>query len=328
MLYDRPYMRQPGFRGDFSFLKAALVTLVAAFIIQSLVEMSVGNEFVTVETGEGTYARTPITPEFLRGNFTMSLEALQQGKIWTLLTYGFLHDGPWHLIFNMLFIFFMGRALEPTLGPRKLGTLYLLATVAGSSFWLLTQGAKSMRGFAVDVPGLSYAPYLLGASAAAMGLLAYFCSQRPNDNITLLLFFIIPCNLKPKWVLWGSLGISAYGVLYSEIFSDRTFVADSVSHSAHLGGLLFGLFYYRLNETRTFLGTKMPSIRVKKPAWMKVSTGKKTVDPPKYSVNFSNRESIQAEVDRILDKINDLGFGALTEDEKKTLDRAKNILNK
>ncbi|MFP6854188.1 MAG: hypothetical protein VB980_00285, partial [Opitutales bacterium] len=67
MLYDRPYMRQPGFRGDFSFLKAALVTLVAAFIIQSLVEMSVGNEFVTVETGEGTYARTPITPEFLRG---------------------------------------------------------------------------------------------------------------------------------------------------------------------------------------------------------------------------------------------------------------------
>jgi len=228
----------------------------------------------------------------------------------------------------MLFIFFIGRALEPTLGPRRLGTLYILATIAGSSFWLLAQAAKITRGFEVTIPDVSYTTYLLGASAAAMGLLAYFCAQRPNDNITLLLFFVFPCNLKPKWVLWGFLGISIYGLLYSDIFSDRTLAVDSVSHSAHLGGLLFGLFYYKLTETGAFAGSSMTRIRVKKPAWMNGASEKKMVDSPNYTVNFADRDSIQKEVDRILDKINDQGFGSLTDEEKKTLDKAKNILNK
>ena len=78
-----------------------------------------------------------------------------------------------------------------------------------------------------------------------------------------------------------------------------------------------------------FAQSSMPVIRVKRPAWMKVSSsGKKTTASSNYTVNFSNRESIQEEVDRILDKINDEGFGALTEEEKSTLDRAKHILNK
>ena len=317
MLYDRPYMKQAGFRGEFSFLKASLVTLVAAFVLQSLIELKLGREPVLVAK-DGREGLIPAMPEILRGNFCLTKEALAQGKIWTLVTYGFIHDGVFHLLVNMLGIFFIGRALEPSLGPRRLAVLFFASIIAGGAFWLIVNNE--------DI-GL-YLPHLMGASAAAMGLLAYFCAQRPNDNITLLLFFVFPCNLKPKWVLWGFLGISIYGLVYMEIFGSRTFTSDGVAHSAHLGGLLFGLLYYKLTESGGFAGSKMPRIRVQRPAWMQVTSGKKGAASPNYTVNFSDRESIQVEVDRILDKINDQGFGALTDDEKKTLDRAKNILNK
>ena len=49
---------------------------------------------------------------------------------------------------------------------------------------------------------------------------------------------------------------------------------------------------------------------------------------PSYAVDFSNQHSLQAEVDRILDKINENGFGSLTQDEKNTLDKAKGLLNR
>tara|TARA_B100001964_G_C14187150_1_gene579189 strand:- start:457 stop:1377 length:921 start_codon:yes stop_codon:yes gene_type:complete len=306
-------MRQTGFRGDFSFLKAILVTLVAAFVIQSLVKSLVGEETVYVLIEGKTYYDNKSMPVVLRGNFCLTEDALAQGKIWTLVTYAFLHDGIFHLLVNMLCIFFIGRALEPHLGPRKMSVLYLVSTVAGGGLWLITSH-WNWEG------GGPYLPNLLGASAAAMGLLAYFCAQRPNDNITLLIFFVLPCNLKPKWVLWGFLGISIYGIVGLE--------EDNIAHSAHLGGLLAGLLYYGLTEKGANAGSGMPRIRVKKPAWMKVGSGKKTAETPNYTVNFTDRDSIQAEVDRILDKINEQGFGALTDDEKKTLDRAKNILNK
>ena len=50
------------------------------------------------------------------------------------------------------------------------------------------------------------------------------------------------------------------------------------------------------------------------------------VDKNTYQVNFSNSAELQREVDRILDKINEFGFGALTQDEKLTLDKAKGLL--
>ena len=316
MLYDRPYMRPSSFHGDFSFLKAILITLVSVFVIEIVVELKplLGRE-VIAKTFDGREISIP--PEEIRGNFFLSVEALSHGKIWTLVTYSFFHGDIMHLLINMLGIFFIGRALEPVLGPRKLATLYLLATVAGGILWLIVNHDSAVK-------YRPYYSYVIGASAAAMGILAYFCARRPNENIILLLFFVLPCNLKPKWVLWGILGISAYGLFFSEISG----ASDGIAHSAHLGGIFAGLLYYKLSTSMTFTKSRIPKIRVKRPAWMKISSGKKPVASPNFTVNFSDRESIQEEVDRILDKINDKGFGALTEDEKKTLDRAKHILNK
>jgi hypothetical protein len=66
-------------------------------------------------------------------------------------------------------------------------------------------------------------------------------------------------------------------------------------------------------------------VSIHAPSWMK----KKNKAPKKFTVNFSmDKKKLQKEVDRILDKINAEGFGALNDEEKATLDKAKDILGK
>ena len=137
-----------------------------------------------------------------------------------------------------------------------------------------------------------------------------FCLLRPNQPISLLLFFILPITVKPKWILWGTLALEVYGLLQTEIHS-----FGGIAHSAHLGGMFCGLFftyrnpgesnslYVKFSHSSTFAKQKLPK--------------------SKYKVNFSKNETIREETDRILDKINSKGFGSLTIEEKETLEKAK-----
>ena len=61
--------------------------------------------------------------------------------------------------------------------------------------------------------------------------------------------------------------------------------------------------------------------------WMK-NAQKSGAPAPSYKVNIGNRENLRAEVDRILDKINSQGFGALTAEEKRILDEARDLLSR
>ncbi|HQU09585.1 MAG TPA: rhomboid family intramembrane serine protease, partial [Opitutales bacterium] len=110
-------------------------------------------------------------------------------------------------------------------------------------------------------------------------------------------------------------GLDGLGFLFAEI----TGVADGIAHSAHLGGMLAGYLYYRfaLDPNRGILAL---------PAWLKPRTAKKIIQNPTYQVNVRDRVAMRQEVDRILDKINAHGFGALSEAEKNLLAEAKDLL--
>ena len=293
MLYDRPYMRSPSFgTGSGGFLKPLLIALIACFVLQSFVE-ALGSRV----SNEIFFDWTAFTPE-----------GLLVGKIWTLATYAFLHEGAWHLVLNLLAIFFIGRALEADIGSTMMAWLALAGAVSGALLWFLF----NMSGSA-----------LVGASAIAMSFLTTFCLRRPDQPITLLLFFVLPCTLKPKWILWGLLGIETYGFLFSELKG-----MGGVAHSAHLGGMLAGLFFFGYMKKGQF-GRAVRRPRIQRPAWLKPSKPpRKVATPTGYSVNLDDRQIVQQEVDRILDKINDKGFGSLTVEEKRTLDKAKSHLGK
>jgi hypothetical protein len=92
--------------------------------------------------------------------------------------------------------------------------------------------------------------------------------------------------------------------------------------------MLAGILYYRYfhNRSSTFFSSKSARTSIEQPAWFK--RRKKTEAQINYKVNRSNRDELQREVDRILDKINSSGFGSLTDSEKHTLDRAKDLLSR
>lgn len=301
MLYDRPYMRESP--EDFAPSKTSMVTTLIVITVAVFVAQQVMNVFFPGFGGSDN--------RFMSDWFALSGEHFRELKVWTILSYGLLHStaGFFHILGNMLGLYFIGRIVEPLIGRERFLGLYVAGTLVGGIVYLL---------FHFNGGGL-----VVGASASVMAILAFFCLLYPERPITLLIFFILPVTMKPKWVFWGSLAISAGGLLFYELPGE-----SGVAHSAHLGGLLTGILYFRYIHKRSgslFTSSK-PRTTVEEPAWFKRK--QKAEHSISYKVNRSNRDELQKEVDRILDKINASGFGSLNDVEKQTLDRAKDILSR
>lgn len=231
-------------------------------------------------------------------------------KLWTLVTYGLLHDtnNLLHIIANLLGLYFLGRALEPMLGSQRFTWLYAGCIFLGGLLWYGThwQGGGG---------------WVVGASAGVAGLFTVYACFAPNQPITLLLFFVLPVSIKPRHALFALLGIELLGFLFYEIMGAISPFSSPVAHSAHLGGMAAGWIYYRYLHERPDR-TGKPGIQM--PGWLRKKPAAST-----YRVNIgASTENLRAEVDRILDKINSRGFGSLTAEEKRVLDQAKDILAK
>lgn len=237
--------------------------------------------------------------------FALSLVNLKSGYLWTLFTYAFLHGGFLHILVNMLAIYFVGQILEASIGSKNFLKVYFISVLFGALSWLLL--------------GQEQGRVLVGASAAAFGLMTFFCLLYPEKPITLLLFFIIPITAKPKWILWGMLAIEAFLFVFYE-FPGKSFVASS----GHLGGMLGGLLMYHilLGKWRNLLSF-FDKNKIA-PKWLKKTQSPK-ISGAKFKVNISNKEARKKEVDRILDKINQQGFSSLTQAEREILHNSKDV---
>ena len=125
-LYDRDYMRERSksplnalFDGNFSAVGVLIVANVVCFIVGAFV------------------ASTSWGPSIF-SFFELSLNGLLHGRIWTLVTYSFLHYDFLHIFLNMLGLFFIGKYLEHFLGPRKFLAVYFCGAVLGGLIWLAT----------------------------------------------------------------------------------------------------------------------------------------------------------------------------------------------
>jgi membrane associated rhomboid family serine protease len=135
-------------------------------------------------------------------DFSLYGPAVADGEWWRLLTAAFLHANPIHILFNMLMLWWFGRALEGLLGRGRFLGLYLVSALAGSAGALL----------------LSPEAHTLGASGAVFGILgAGLVLERRNIPV---------------------FGGAAFGiVLLNVIF---TFAISNVSIGGHFGGLFGG----------------------------------------------------------------------------------------
>ncbi len=289
MLYDRPYMRESSGRRENAVLTWLIVTIVAAFAVQQIISIR--------EPGA----------DFIQKYFAATSLWLSHGYIWTLFTYGFLHGDIIHILLNLLGLYLFGRIVLPLMGPARFVAFFFAAMAIGGGVW-----------YGVEILAhLNYA--VIGVSAVCMGLFAVFATLFPEQPIS---FLFIPITVKPKHAAWATAGISLFCMAVFEIPG-----RSPIAHSAHLGGMLAGWLYGRFIHHRTGTFGLRPAIEL--PAWMRRKKRAAATASPSYTVNVTpSPTDLRAEVDRILDKINSQGFGSLTDEERRVLDEARDVLNK
>ena len=144
--------------------------------------------------------------------------------LWQPVTYMFLHDGPIHILFNMLGIWMFGVELERMWGTKFFVRYYAITGIGAG----LTVIAAGLLPFEATEP--AYRAVTIGASGALYGLLMAFAIYFPDRPI--LMFLIFPVPAKYFVMIVGGLAfLSAPG--------------SQVSEAAHLGGLVFGYFYLK-----------------------------------------------------------------------------------
>jgi membrane associated rhomboid family serine protease len=290
MLYDRIYMQSPSDLLRRSFCDQLIIILISCFVLQSISSLIFGSREVNHLFGFG-------------------FKNLSDGHIWTLFTYGLVHDGPLHLIVNLLGIHFIGRPVEDFIGRKKFKYFIVSSLFFGAISWFVFNSDDYQ--------------YLVGASAIVLACLCFFCILHPNQPITLLLFFIVPVNIKPKWVLLGTLVLEIYGFMTTEIGGN-----GGIAHSAHLGGMLCGAVTTFIIQRKFIFPYRFKFINTDHKQKGGSTLSRSSYISKKIRVNFIDNLSIKAETDRILDKINEKGFGSLTSLEKETLEKAKKLLDK
>ena len=303
MLSHRPYMRGDYQREKTSALTWLLSAIIAGFVLQLVL-------------GSVWFSGARIRLETV---FGLSISGITNGWLWTLLTHSFLHSTGFifHLVVNCLALYFLGRELIPILGTRRFMGVYAMAVLVGGLAWL---AAHWHFGSGEHI----------GATAAVDALFVVFACFFPNQELNFLLFFVVPVTIKPKHIACALAVVDLLALLIYEIPGARLPFDMTVSGSAHLGGMLTGLVYYRfVHHARWFNPEDRPEMEL--PRWLK-RTRKPVPASSTPGTGIaqlpSSREDIRAEVDRILDKINSQGFNALTPEEKRLLDEAKDLLSR
>ena len=226
--------------------------------------------------------------------------------IWTLFTYMFIHYEIFHILFNMLMLFWFGKIFLIYFTPKNFVALYILGGIAGGLLYIIS--FNTIPYFIQQ--GTSY---LVGASASVTAII--FAAAFYNKNLEVRLLF------------FGSIKI-----IYIAI---AIFLIDFISlkgdnniggHVAHIGGALVGYLYaiqyLKGRDLTKGLNKLIDSISnlLKKQPKMTIKYKKAQSD---FEYNQKKHQETE-DIDTILDKIKLSGYKSLNDDEKKRLFDASN----
>lgn len=185
------------------------------------------------------FVATLINPSFMKDTFAMAFPLSTDFRWWQPITHMFMHDGFWHILFNMYSLVMFGMVVERALGTRRFIWFYLItglgavALHTGVEFIQVQQLIKEYPGVPAQTIYNSI-PHVLGASGAVYGVLVAFAMLYPEAKLTLI---FPPITLDAKWWVIIFIGI--------ELLTGITGTQMGVAHFAHLGGALFGWLLIR-----------------------------------------------------------------------------------
>lgn len=222
-------------------------------------------------------------------------------KPWTIVTYAFLHAGVWHILSNMLILYFSGIYFLTYFSPKRLLAYYFLGAIAGALVYMLSYNF-------LPVFAGSGSSYLIGASAAVMAILVGIATHIPDMRIRLMFLG----SLKFWW-------IAAFLVVLDVI---QIPFGNPGGHLAHLGGAFLGYVYTSQLSRGKDIGKWFENFvdwltglfsKEKKSPLKTVHRNKKR---PVKAQTTRNKGEHQEKIDAILDKIGSSGYDSLTKEEK------------
>jgi len=244
------------------------------------------------------------TLEFLfnsNGNFIVEWFSMPSNidafifKPWTIVSYGFLHGGFFHILSNLIVLYYIGNLFIDYFTQKQLLSFYFFGTVFGGLLYLVSytvfpalQGSNST---------------LVGASSAVMAIFIGIATYVPNYELNFrFIGFVKLWKLAAIFIVLDLIQIPS---------------GNAGGHLAHLGGALFGFIYMQQIRTGSisfrnpfadFFNKKSPLKTVYK------SNKKKTKTAQKES-----QKTNQEKIDVVLDKISKSGYESLSQEEKNLL---------
>ncbi len=227
---------------------------------------------------------------------------------WTVFTYMFLHEGFFHLLLNMIMLYFGSILFLEYLSQQKLLKTYIIGGLVGALFFILSfnifPAFEAYKNISVA----------LGASASVLAIFIAIASYVPDYVVHLFLFG----RVKMKYIAIAFVVIDMLSIQSN----------NPGGHIAHLGGALWGFIYGMSLRKGTnifsfFDNIKMPSFG-KKAKYERFRTTRGGENWRPFSDEEYNRRKAasQEEIDRILDKIARSGYASLTKEEKDLLFRS------
>jgi membrane associated rhomboid family serine protease len=232
--------------------------------------------------------------------------ALPSGRVtlitrpWTIITYMFLHQDFFHILFNMMMLYFGGILFSQYIGIQKVLKTYIWGGIWGGIFYIAA--FNLFPAFSLVVSN----SVALGASASVMAIMIAIATYKPNLQVQLVLLG----NVKLMYIGIALLVLDLVGIEKG----------NAGGHIAHMGGALYG-FLMALNLKYGYV--KFPDFKTGNPfqrkPYMKVHKTENR-QRPLSDDEFNRQKAIkQKRIDEILDKISKSGYDQLTKEEKEFL---------
>lgn len=309
--YQDSYQQQSFGRGfsTRSMIAVIIMINVAVFVLDMFsprvtVPNERAGEKTVVTSTDGTVTEL-IEPETKTDNTQwvsrfLSLDSNELWRVWGFVTYGFAHasfmtkTSIFHILMNMLTLFFLGTPVEQRLGGQEFLRFYMAAVVVsglGWLIWVLTFGGGG---------------FMVGASGAVSAVTMYFVFMAPHSKILLMGVLPVPA--------WG------VGVLFLFVNLSHALGPDNhIAWQAHMMGAAFGVLYFQnkwnlgrfdfgISKTLSGLFSGRPRLKVHDPG--------------------AAGEKLKAQADEILAKINEQGEESLTRKERKILNAYSKSIRK
>ena len=213
---------------------------------------------------------------FLGGGFFATYFALvpsfvvQKFFVWQLLTYAFLHStSPFHIILNLLALWWLGSELEQRWGARFFLTYYLVCVMGSAFIYVSIVLAYALAGGAVT----AMLTPVMGASGGIFGLLLAYGIIFGERIVHFMMIF----PMKAKYFVMILGGIEMVNLLNTGISGSE------VASLAHLGGIVSGFIFLSIH-TRLQQKKRRQSLRPQKTGKLKlvINNDKKADNGPKY----------------------------------------------